>query len=384
MKHLVLLGGGHAHLAVLRRLACRPQTACRLTLVSPDPQPVYSGMVPGWVAGHYTLGQCRLPLGALAAAAHAEYRQTRATTLVAEGRRLQLADGSELAYDHLSIDIGSAPSVAGIEGASAFGVPLRPLEQFVARWRALLEGGADVRDLVIIGGGGGGVELACAMRTALDAAGCSGCNIRLLSGNGEPFADGPRALRKWVGCALREHRIFTSPDRAVLIGCDHVLCASGISYPSDFTVLATGSAAPDLFRDSGLCLDAEGYARIRQTLQVQDHPEVFAAGDCASLVDRSLPRSGVYAVRQGPVLAHNLAAVLAGRPLRHYIPQRRALYLLRTSERNAIASWGRFSWSGWWVWRWKDRIDRRFIRRMCASSAGYLSMQDSSSGVSVP
>nr|WP_197495983.1 FAD-dependent oxidoreductase [Acidihalobacter yilgarnensis] len=185
-----------------------------------------------------------------------------------------------------------------------------------------------------------------------------------MTGNAEPFVDGPSGFRKRVGRALREHCILSLPDRAAVIFRDHVLCVSGMDYPTDFTVLATGSAAPDLLRGSGLRLDARGYAHIRQTLQTQGHPEVFAAGDCATLVDHPLPRSGVYAAHQGPVLAHNLVAALASRPFRHYTPQRRALYLLRTSKHNAIASWGRFSWSGRWMWHWKDEIDRRFIRRM--------------------
>ncbi|AOU97980.1 hypothetical protein BI364_08380 [Acidihalobacter yilgarnensis] len=154
MKHLVLLGGGHAHLSVLRHFARRPQTACHLTLVSPDPQPVYSGMVPGWMAGHYMLDDCRLPLECLAAAAQAVYRQTWAAALTTEGRQIKLADGGELTYDLLSIDIGSVSSIAEIEGASGFGVPVRPLEQFVLRWRTFLKNAADVRDIVIVGGGG--------------------------------------------------------------------------------------------------------------------------------------------------------------------------------------------------------------------------------------
>jgi selenide,water dikinase len=130
----------------------------------------------------------------------------------------------------------------------------------------------------------------------------------------------------------------------------------------DACLAATGAAAPAWPAASGLAVDADGFIRVGPTLQSLSHPQVFAAGDVAALAD-ARPKSGVYAVRAGPVLAHNLRAFCESRPLLAWSPQARALYLISTGERHALATWGRWSWSGRWVWRWKDRIDRAFVAR---------------------
>jgi selenide,water dikinase len=142
-----------------------------------------------------------------------------------------------------------------------------------------------------------------------------------------------------------------------------VQLAGGAERPSDTTLLVTGAAAAAWPGASGLAVDERGFIAINEHLQSVSHPEVFAAGDCASMRAHPRPRSGVYAVRAGPVLADNLLRALAGQPLRGYVPQRRALYLLATGPRHAVASWGPLTLAGNWVWRWKDRIDRRFIAR---------------------
>ena len=126
-------------------------------------------------------------------------------------------------------------------------------------------------------------------------------------------------------------------------------------------LLAIGTRAPDWLAGSGLALDAEGFIATAPTLQSLSHPEVFAAGDVASRPDAERPKSGVYAVRAGPPLARNLGQAIAGRPLQRYTPQRRSLNLLACGDRYAIASWGRWSFEGRWVWRWKDHIDRAFV-----------------------
>jgi selenide,water dikinase len=133
--------------------------------------------------------------------------------------------------------------------------------------------------------------------------------------------------------------------------------------PVDAALWATGAAPAAFLRETGLALDAGGFVEIDATLRSTSHPEVFAAGDVASMRGTPRPKSGVYAVRQGPPLARNLAAALAGGALAAYRPQREALALITTGERYAVATRGGLTLQGAWVWRWKDWIDRRFMAR---------------------
>jgi selenide,water dikinase len=141
--------------------------------------------------------------------------------------------------------------------------------------------------------------------------------------------------------------------------------AHGAAVPFDACLVVTGAAAPPWPAASGLATDAQGFIRVGPTLQSVSHPQVFAAGDVAAYHD-GRPKSGVFAVRAGPVLADNLRAAYNGSPLRSWRPQRRALYLVSTGGRHALAAWGGWSLGGRWVWRWKDRIDRRFVRQFAA------------------
>ena len=149
-----------------------------------------------------------------------------------------------------------------------------------------------------------------------------------------------------------------------------VLLSTGKRLSADCVIAASGARAPEWLRTSGLALDAHGFVLVDSMHRSESHPSLFAAGDVCSRPDSSLARSGVYAVRAGPVLAHNLIATLMDDPLRPYHPRQRSLYLLATRPGHAIASWGPVGFSGKWVWRLKDWIDRRFIRLNTLASTG--------------
>jgi selenide,water dikinase len=367
MKRLVLLGGGHAHVHVLDEFARRPPENTELVLVSPQPRHIYSGMLPGWIAGFYPLDQCTLPIARLADRCGARHLQTAGTGVEPARRQVLLADGSRLDYDLISIDVGPSHDPDAIAGAGTHALPVRPLEIFVAGWQDILahaqtEGSAD---LAIVGGGAGGVELALTMQGRLAREiGASQVRVRLVSASdtllpGHASGAGKRLAgllaRRGIGCLMGR--------RAVAVGAEGVALDDGNSVAARRVVVATGAAAPVWPREAGLAVDGRGFILVDHRLCSPSHPEVFAAGDIASMIGHPRPKSGVYAVRAGPPLAANLRRALAGEPLRPYTPQHRALYLIGTGEAYAVASWGPFSWAGRWVWRWKDRIDRSFIAR---------------------
>jgi pyridine nucleotide-disulfide oxidoreductase family protein len=360
LKHLVLAGGGHAHLQVLRAYAKEPVAAARVTLVSPHPELVYSGMVPGLVAGHYRREECAIALSPWARAAKAEFIAAAATGLDAGARRLVLSDGRTLAYDALSLDTGGVMDRDAIPGARAHALFVRPIEHFARVVEDLLaRSHAAPLHVVTLGGGAAGVELALALQQRLGR----DARVSLVTGGPPPLAGYPLAVQQRARRALRRHGITVFEHACAHVDAQRVVLAGqGGRLACDAAVAAIGSVAPPWVRESGLALDAQGYVATGPTLQSLSHPEVFAAGDVASRPDAPHPRSGVYALHAGPALALNLRRHVAGGALEPYVPQRKSLNLISCGRRYAIASWNGWSGEGRWVWWWKDRIDRKFVQ----------------------
>jgi pyridine nucleotide-disulfide oxidoreductase family protein len=364
LKRLLLLGGGHAHVQVLHGLAQSPLAGAEVLLVSPFARQLYSGMVPGLVAGHYALDDCVIPLAPLARAASAGLVESSATALDASSRRVRLSDGRVLAYDLLSIDTGPVIDRDAIPGAREHGLFVRPIEDFVRLCYALLGLAAQrAVDVVVIGAGAAGVELALALAHRLRGLGDGGSRVALVTAGGPPLADYPARVARHALRALGAQRVTVVQEGCVEVCRTHVRLGNGTCLASDAALLAIGASAPAWLAGSGLALDERGFVAAGPTLQSASHANVFAAGDVATRTDAPHPKSGVYAVRAGPPLAANLRRCVGGGRLRPYMPPSRTLNLLSCGERRAIASWGGWTAEGAWVWRWKDRIDRAFIAR---------------------
>jgi selenide,water dikinase len=360
MRHLVLLGGGHAHVHVLAALAAEHLVAARVTLVSPYERQLYSGMVPGHLSGRYAIDACAIALRPWARAAGAEFIETTACGLDARTRQVQLADGRSLHYDVLSVDTGPVLDRDTIPGAREHAMFVRPIEQFVPLWerlRALAE--ARALGIVVVGGGAAGVELAFAIEQRLRER----ARVSLVCGAAGLLPGLDEGLRRRVIRRLKRQRITAFAEDCAAVHADHVVLASGMKLACEAPIIALGASAPPWLADSGLALDARGFIATGPTLQSTSHPEVFAAGDVSTRVDAPHPKSGVYAVRAGPPLAFNVRRQVAGGELQAWQPQKRALYLLSCGAGHAIGTWGGWGFEGGWVWRWKDHIDRRFIQR---------------------
>lgn len=362
MKKLLLLGGGHAHVHVLKSFVENPPANVAITLISPYARQVYSGMLPGWVAGHYAIGQCVIPLPPLCRAAGVLFLETACESIDLSARIVRCADGSQHAFDVLSIDTGPVANTAMIPGA-ANAISVRPIESFieaysgVARDIAARQQAGNSTDIVFVGAGAAGIELALAMGYAYREA---NVNFTLISGaNTLPGSVGPRLAQVLAdrGCRLLPGRM------AARIDANRVYLRDGEAIEADHIIVSTGASAATWPRESGLTTDDAGFILVNQHLQSMSHPGVFAAGDCASMQHEPRPKSGVYAVRAGPPLAENLRRCLKSQTLTTYMPQKRSLYLISTGDQYAIASWGHWTLQGGWVWRWKDRIDRGFIAK---------------------
>ena len=364
LKDLVLVGGGHSHVAVVKAFGMRPLPGVRVTLVSRNSRTPYSGMLPGLIAGRYSAEEAHIDLVPLCRFADVRFIGAEVVGVDAANGKVLFVDRPPLPYDVLSINSGSTPSLlAADHGADAI-VPVKPIDRFLERWEALVERaryrGTTTR-IAVVGGGAGGVELALSTEHRLRSLGMT-ASVELLTADPEILPTHNRGVRKRFTRILSGRGIAVHTDsRVVAAAAGTLRTHDGGKLPFDEILWVTHAAAAPWFAASGLDVDEQGFLLVDATLQSTSHPGIFGAGDAAAMRDDPRPKSGVFAVRQGRPLSRNLRNALLGRPLAAYRPQREFLSLIGTGEPYAVASRGAWSAEGQWVWRWKDRIDRKFM-----------------------
>ncbi|MBL4812624.1 MAG: FAD-dependent oxidoreductase, partial [Rhodobacteraceae bacterium] len=369
-KDLVLVGGGHSHALVMRHWAMNPLPGARLTVIDPTPIVAYSGMLPGFVAGHYSQAELSIDLNRLARAAGARL-VVGAVSHIDPVRQLVSVPGyPDIGYDAASVDIGITSAMPTLPGFAKHGVPAKPLGPFAERWSAFVARVLAARetdaplpdDVVIIGGGVAGAELAMAAAYALRGQGGPGARV-LLVDRGTALSVLPARTRARMLAGLKAQNVeLVEQAQVIAVHAGGVELASGRMLASAFTIGAAGALPHAWLSDCGLQMH-EGFLCINAQLQSSD-PLIFAAGDCAHMVENPRPKAGVFAVRQAPVLLENLRATLMDTPLRSYHPQHDYLKLISLGGKLALAGkWG-FAASGPALWRWKDRIDRKFMNML--------------------
>ncbi|MET1079795.1 MAG: FAD-dependent oxidoreductase [Pseudomonas sp.] len=347
---LLLVGAGHAHLGVLRRWTRGKRPAGRIALLSEGPWAWYSGMLPGLLGGRYRPEQCRVELAPLCRAAGVALVIDQVAALDAAALRLGLSAGTALEAAWLSLNVGARVLAPPSQDLGLQLLTVKPFDAFVAAWPAWQ---ADPQPLAIVGGGAAGVELALALAGRVPA-------LALFAG-GPLLAGLAPGLRLRALSQLRQRGVQVREDCPIQRVVEDQLQSGGETvWRGPRLLLASGASPWPWLHESGLACDDAGFLTIAATLQCQSHPRVFAVGDCASLP--GAVRNGVYAVRQGPVLADNLAAALSGQALRRYRPQPRSLALLASGDGGALMAWGRWSGGGRLYGWWKERLDLAFIQ----------------------
>lgn len=372
VKDLLLLGGGHSHVAVLKNFGMNPMPGVRLTLISREVHTPYSGMLPGLIAGHYSFDEAHIDLAPLARFAGARLLHGEVIGLDLAARQAICRHRPPIAYDVLSIDVGVTPRM-DVRGARGNVVPVKPISGFLARWEELAErvaarGGAG--RIGVVGAGAGGVELLLAaqyrLHRQLAGSGANGhaLTFHLFTDSDDILPAFPAGVRQRFRRVLSERGVVVHAGAAVVqVGPRWVKTADGAAHDLDEILWVTPGGAAAWLREAGLAVDERGFVLVNDCLQSLSHQEVFAAGDTALMQRHPRPRAGVFAVRQGKPLARNLRRALRGRPLRPFTPQRAFLSLISTGNKYAIASRNGLAIEGKAIWRWKDRIDRRFVRR---------------------
>ena len=369
VKDLVLVGGGHSHVAVLKRFGMEPVPGVRLTLICRDVHTPYSGMLPGFVAGHYSFDETHIDLGALARFANARFFHSDVSGLDFIEKSVLCDNRPPVPYDVLSINIGSAPRTADVPGATETAVPVKPINRFLERWEALRHRAMTHTGrlrVAVVGGGAGGVEILLAIQHRLRAerGAAEEIEYHLFSGNETILPTHNRNVQRVFAKTLKDRGVTVHSGKPVVeVTPGHLHTEDGQTIDADEILWVTAAGAAAWPGKAGLATDEAGFIAVGDTLQSTSHENVFAVGDIASMINYPRPKSGVFAVRQGRPLAKNLRRALLSQRLKPFSPQKRFLSLISTGDKYAVASRGGWSLKGRSVWRWKDWIDRRFMQK---------------------
>jgi selenide,water dikinase len=364
-RDLVLLGGGHAHALVLRKWAMDPLPGVRVTLVDPNVKAPYTGMLPGYIAGHYQRDELDIDLVRLARQANARLIIDQASGLDLAAKRVHLQDRPDIAYDTLSVDIGISSKRPELAGSDQPIIPAKPLGTLAAAWQGLLAECAleqIVPKIVIIGAGVAGVELALSMSYRLKQTNLFEASVTVIEAKDTPLSElNPMARRNLLQELAQANIRVICNARISQISKDNIRLDSGEKPVSANFIVSTAGAQPHAWlAQTGLTLE-RGFICMDQSLRAHQYQNVFAAGDCAHLTYAPRPKAGVFAVRQAPVLFNNLKASLSGGAMTVYRPQKSYLKLISKGRKSAVTDkWG-IGLAGSWVWQIKNRIDRAFM-----------------------
>ncbi|MFM6191575.1 FAD-dependent oxidoreductase [Planktothrix sp.] len=380
MKKLVLIGGGHSHAIALKKWGINPLSDVKLTLITNVIKTPYSGMLPGYIAGFYSFDQCHINLQSLAQFSQAQFVLDQAINLDLENNIVICKNQASIPFDLLSIDIGSTPTTVTIPGATQYTIPLKPISEFLQYWHQLID---EIQQnyqqkirLAIVGGGAGGVELAFNIHSRLTQIyqqanqPLNNIELHLIHQGKRLLADRPISLSQKVENLLRNRQIklhfnetVSQIDQSQNQG-KKIHCQSGFTLECDRIFWVTQASASPWVKKTELATDEKGFILVNHYLQSISHPQVFAAGDIATMVNNPRPKAGVFAVRQGQPLLNNLKRSLQDQPLKPFIPQQEFLILIGTGDQKAIASKGKLNLgSSSLLWRWKDYIDQKFMKQ---------------------
>lgn len=371
-RRLCLVGGGHSHAIVIRQLRARLisglDSKLKIMLISPDRYTPYSGMLPGLVAGHYSYEDCHIDLHRLCEWAGIQFVCATVSRIDPDNRLIYSGTSDHtLQYDLLSINTGSRPAIDDIAGACAFGCAVKPVKSFLDRWNGWLNNhchSQQQQHIIIVGGGAAGVEVLLAMHYKLNQTTAIKAVFTLINRHDTILATHNLAVQQFFKQHLSSLNIQVI-NNAIVTAIDNTQLHlnNGASLCYDFAAWAIHAGAQPWHAASRIACDPMGFITVDRYLRSTSHANIFATGDCAAFLPRKLPKAGVYAVRQAPVLFNNLLAAHGNRPLVAYKPQQHFLSLLTTGKRHAVASRDVFFFRGKWVWYWKNHIDRKFMRR---------------------
>ncbi|MBW4512689.1 MAG: FAD-dependent oxidoreductase [Scytonematopsis contorta HA4267-MV1] len=376
--NLVLVGGGHSHAIALLMFGKKPIPGLNLSLISDIAQTPYSGMLPGHIAGFYTHDECHIDLKPLSQFAGAKLYIERVTGIDLANNKVICQSGKEINFDMLSVDIGSNPTTLDVLGAAEYAIKAKPIAKLLEHWYEIcreFSSTTETMRIAIVGAGAGGVELALSMQANLLRNNQGMLEIHLLgrdtqlmpsyhpsAGNNLKKVLLSRGIKLHLGENVsRIEQKNLTPNSSLKF---EIICQSGLTLECNKIFWVTQASAPQWVKATEIKTDEQGFILVNDALQSLSHPNVFAAGDIASMFNHPLPKAGVFAVRQGKPLFENLNRYLCGKPLTTYRPQKQYLSLIGTGDGKAIAIRGSLTLPPHQLlWYWKDWIDKAFMKQ---------------------
>lgn len=373
LKDLVLIGGGHSHVAVIKSFGMKPIPGVRLTVIARDVDTPYSGMLPGYVAGHYEFDEAHIDLRPLCQFASARLFHDSAIRIDTENKQVICANRPPVNYDVLSINIGSRPEITSVPGAAEFATPVKPINRFVDRWHRMLERvlkQSGPHRIAVVGGGAAGVEILLAIQFRLQQElaalhrQAEQLEFHLISKTSRVLPTFPQGVSRRFQHILQQRGVQVHSDNeATEVAQGGLSLSNGLKIELDEILWVTGASAPEWLKESALDVDEGGFIRANDNLQSTSHNDIFAAGDIVHVINHPRPKAGVFAVRQGKPLTENLRRALLNQPLKSFSPQKTLLALISTGDKYAIAAKAGLHFEGAKLWTWKDWIDRRFMQK---------------------
>ena len=369
MKKIVLIGGGHTHLETIQRLGERSFAHdYKLILISSEVHTPYSGMVPGLISGHYKSNECHIDLQKLCGKYDYEFVQQTVLKISSNEQTIHTESGT-YQYDLASINTGSTPNSKTIAGLEDYAIPIKPIKGLVNNIQNLLDriGRApknSTHRISVVGGGAASIEVLLALQYQATTRGYTNLQLCLITAATDILETHALPVKRKFHRILHQRGITTYYNAPVIeVNKDYLKTGSKKIIPSDFVIWATGASPSHWPKLSGLPTTEDGYIKTDNFLQVKDINNLFATGDIASIEGLTYPKSGVYAVKQARILEANIRSKLSGAPLQSYTPQKSSLALISTGDKNAVASKHILCASGRWIWKWKDHVDRKFVKK---------------------
>ncbi len=384
VSDLVLLGGGHAHIQVLKMMAMNPLGGLRITLISDQTHSPYSGMIPGYLAGYYAYEDCHFDLRRLCEELGLRFIKAKIIGIDPQRKKIRLENRADISYDCASINVGIEPrSIEKLAQESAFKIiPLKPISQFITHWDQLM---ADLKDykgndslpLAVVGAGAAGVEISIILKMLIDKNQWN-AKVSLIHRHDTLVSEKDRQAQKQLLKTLKALNINLYQNTEVLEVQENGLVlkgANGLVHTDFFyrALIATQAAAPKWFKNSGLPVNQDGFLKVTEKLRVEHEDSLFAAGDCIYFSPSPLKKAGVYAVRQGMTLEHNIRAFFTRQAsLKTFHPKKNVLSLITIGDKKALVHQDSASLlrvlSPALLWIVKDWIDRRFMARFQAET----------------
>jgi NADH dehydrogenase FAD-containing subunit len=359
VKNVVLVGAGHTHLYCLKKIKEENLKDINFILISPSPYQYYSGMFSGYTEGIYSIEDTRVDVRLLIEHSSIDFVEDHVIRVDARKKYVVCSNNQRIHFDLISFDIGSLGENPPYGPDNIF--PLKPTYLFPNSINQL----KNKQHPIIVGGGVSGLELALSIRAFQVREKKWDTTITIVSSKQilnnyytEIISRFAKKIAVSKGVIIHEHELVID------VRGNKLHTESGLILTHTGLLWLTGPKAPVLFQDSNLEVDNSGYLLVNTYLQSVNYPYIFGAGDCASLKEYpNLPKNGVYAIRQSPILWKNISNFLQKNPLQSFQPQKNYLSIISTGQKQGLLLYNNFYFHHKFAWRLKNRIDRQFIQK---------------------